>query len=76
MEEKYAIYKCVNGSFFLVSEHGNNLQQAIVNFLAEDRALWNEPSVIKATIAIYDQNFDVVDGRIDHIKHPVANNAE
>ena len=69
METKYAIYKVVNGNFFLVSEHGNNLQQAIVNFLAEDSVLWNEPSVKTATIAIVDQNMDVVEGRIDYIKH-------
>ena len=66
---KYALIQCVNGSFSIVSEHGENLQAARVAFHNVCKNLWNASDVISATVAIIDSNLTYVDGRIEVITH-------
>jgi hypothetical protein len=69
---KYALIQCVNGSFSIVSEHGENLQAARVAFHDRCKILWNASDVITATVAIIDSNLTYVDGRIEVITHEVT----
>ena len=72
----YAIARVSNGNYNIESEHGTDLQAAIVAFHGLCRAYWNAGDVITGTIAIVDENLDVVDGYIEHIKHPIESNVE
>lgn len=67
---KYAVIQCVNGTFSIVSEHGENLQAARVAFHDSCKILWNAPDVIEGYVAIIDSNLTYVDGRIEKITHP------
>lgn len=69
---KYALIQCVNGSFSIVSEHGENLQAARVAFHDRCKVLWNASDVIEGYVAIIDSNLSYVDGRIEKITHEVA----
>jgi len=73
---KYALIQCVNGSFSIVSEHGENLQAARVAFHDRCKILWNASDVITATVAIIDSNLTYVDGRIEVITHEVTESEE
>lgn len=73
---KYALIQCVNGSFSIVSEHGENLQAARVAFHDRCKILWNATDVIDAWVAIIDSNLTYVDGRIEHITHETEPNEE
>ena len=69
---KYALIQCVNGSFSIVSEHGEDLQAARVAFHDRCKILWNASDVIEGYVAIIDSNLTYVDGRIEVITHEVA----
>lgn len=73
---KYALIQCVNGSFSIVSEHGENLQAARVAFHDRCKILWNASDVITATVAIIDSNLTYVDGRIEVITHEATESEE
>lgn len=72
----YAVSKVVNGNFTIASEHGDNLQQARNSYWDQCKALNAEPTVIKATVAIIDENQDVVEGKKEYISHTVENTEE
>ena len=67
---KYALVKVVNGNFSIVSEHGTDKQAAFVAFHNQSAALWNASDVVTATIAVIDENQDVVEGKKEYISHP------
>lgn len=67
----YALIQCVNGNFSILSEHGSNLQAARVAFHDRCKILWNATDVIEGFVAIVDSNLTYVDGKIEHITHPV-----
>ena len=67
---KYSIVQCVNGSFTVVSEHGDNKQAAIVAFHNRCMILWNAPDVITGMVKIVDEQLDTVDGKMEYITHP------
>ena len=72
---KYAIVKVVNGNYFIHAEGFTNPESAKVSFHGLCQALWNEPSVITASVAIVDENLDVLDGENGYkefITHPQA----
>lgn len=69
---KYALIQCSNGNFSIVSEHGEDLQAARVAFHDRCKILWNAPDVIKGFVAIIDSSLAYVDGKIEVITHPVA----
>ena len=64
---KYALSKVVNGNFSIVSEHGEDKQAAFVAFHDQSKILWNASDVITATVAVIDENQDVVDGKKEYI---------
>lgn len=66
---KYAITKCVNGSFSIDSEWGENLTGAKTAFHGVCRTLWSEPTVISAHVMIINEQLDVVEGYKEFIHH-------
>jgi len=66
---KYAVISNVNGVFKIESEHGDNLQAAIVNFHNICAALWNVQDVITAKVEVVDEALNVVDGKSEFISH-------
>ena len=66
---KYSLIQCSNGSFSVVSEHGENKQAAIVAFHDRCKILWNASDVKTACVSVMDENLDVVDGKVEYIKH-------
>ena len=59
---KYAVISCTNGTFKVESEHGKNLQGAIVAFHQICAAFWNTSDVETAKV-------NVVDGKSEFISH-------
>lgn len=66
---RYAVIQCVNGAFSVVSEHGENLQQARVAFHDRCKILWSASDVITGYVAILASDLTYVDGRIEMITH-------
>lgn len=66
---RYAVIQCVNGTFSVVSEHNENLQQARVAFHNRCKILWNASDVITGCVAILASDLTYVDGRIEMITH-------
>lgn len=65
----YAIIKVSNGNFSILSEHGNNLEGAIVKFHQESANLWNSKDVEMAQLKIVDEFLNTVQGMSETIKH-------
>ena len=65
----YAVISNVNGTFKIESEHGDNLQAAIVNFHNISAAFWNAPDVLTAKVEVVDEALNVVDGKAEFISH-------
>ena len=68
---KYAVIKCINGSYEIHSEGWTDLSKAKVNFHGLCQTLWNAPDVIKATVKIVNEQLDCVEGYMDVITHEV-----
>ncbi len=66
---KYSLIQCSNGSFSVVSEHGDNKQAAFVAFHDRCKILWNAADVKTACVSVMDENIDVVEGKVEYIKH-------
>lgn len=69
---KYAIIKCINGSFSVHAEGMTELSAAKVNYHGLCQTLWNAPDVLSAYVAIVDEQLDVVEGYKEFIHHDVA----
>lgn len=67
----YSLVQYSDGTFHIISEHGNNLQAAKIAFHNLCAALWNESSVGYAMVKIVDNNWDCVDGHMELITHGV-----
>ena len=67
---KYAITSVVNGNFKVEAEYNENLQGAIVGFHNKCAVFWNAEDVKTATVAVIDENQDVVEGKKEYISHP------
>lgn len=65
----YAVIKVVNGNFAVSTEHGDNLQAAIIAFHSLCAALWNDDSQVSAVVKVVDTNLDTVDGKVEFINH-------
>lgn len=65
---KYSVIKVVNGSFSVVSEHGDK-QSALVKFHDICRTHWNAEDVKTAMVAIFDESLNVVEGHKEFIYH-------
>lgn len=66
---KYAVISNVNGTFKIESEHGNDLQAAIVNFHNKCADFWNAPDVLTAKVEVVDESLNVVDDKSEFISH-------
>lgn len=69
---KLAVIQCVNGSFSIVSEHGDNKQAARLAYFERCKILWNAADVITGEVAIVDEQLDVVEGYKEFISHEVT----
>ena len=65
----YAVISNVNGNFKIESEHGDNLQAAIVNFHQKCASFWNASDVETAKVEVVDEALNVVDGKSEFISH-------
>ena len=63
---KYAVAKCTNGNFSIVSEWTDK-DKAIVNFHSECTTLWNAQDVEHATAVVIDEKFAI--HKIEYIKY-------
>lgn len=66
---KHAIIKCVNGNYFIHAEGITDIASAKTQFHGLCKTLWNEPSVITATVMIVDEQLNVVEGYREFIHH-------
>ena len=68
---KYVIVKSINGNYFIDSEGFTDVDKAKVKFHGVCQALWNAEDVVTASVAIMDENLDVVQGYKEFISHAV-----
>lgn len=74
---KYAIIKVSNGNYFIAAEGITSITSAKTQFHSICQTLWNAPDVITASVAIVDENLDVVEGYKEFIYHePVVTPTE
>ena len=66
---KFAILKVINGNFFVHAEGITDIASAKTQFHGLCQTLWNAPDVIKAEVAIVDEQLDVVEGYKEFIHH-------
>ena len=66
---KYAVLKCVNGTFAIATEHGENLDGAKNSWDSLCITHRNAPDVIDATISIIDENNNIVGKYTEFIHH-------
>lgn len=66
---KYAVIKCVNGSYSIDSEGFTSLDQAIVKFHAVCETLWNASDVEKASVMIVDEKLETYPQYHEFIKY-------
>lgn len=74
---KYAVIKVINGNFSIHAEGFTDLTSAKVSYHDLCKMLWNAPDVIKATVAIVDEQLDTVDMIYrEYISHPQTETQE
>lgn len=66
---KFAIVKCVNGNYSVVSEGHTTEKAALVAFHHQCEILWNSDDVITAEVAILDEQLDIYHGCKEFIHH-------
>lgn len=65
----YAVIKVVNGSFVVDAEGYTTVEAAKGRYHGLCQALWNEPEVLNAYVAIVDTQLDVVEHYKEYIHH-------
>jgi hypothetical protein len=70
---KYYVVHVSNGNLQIqsITEHGTP-EAALVEYHNRCKVLWSEPSVIKATVKILDEQLDCYQGYNEIITHEVA----
>lgn len=66
---KYAVIKCVNGSYSIHAEGFTDIASAKVSFHGLCQTLWNAQDVIAGAAMIVNEQFEIVDGYKELIKH-------
>lgn len=66
---KYSVIKVINGNYAIQAEGITELPSAKVNFHGLCQMLWNAPDVLSASVAIMDENLDVVEDYKEFISH-------
>ena len=70
---KYAIIKSINGNYFIHAEGITDLANAKTQFHGLCQTLWDAKDVLTATVAIVNEQLNIVDGYKEYIHHaPVA----
>jgi hypothetical protein len=70
---KTYVIQISNGNPKIVSEH-SDINSAKVKFHSTCQNLWNSKDVVTASVAIVDENLDVVQGYKEFISHVVETN--
>ena len=68
---KYAVVSNSNGTFKIESEWTDNLEGAKNNYWDKCKAFNSAKDVVKATVELVDENWDIVEGKRELIEHPV-----
>ena len=66
---RYAVIKVINGNYSIHAEGFTDPSKAKVNYHGLCQTLWNAPDVIRAEVAIIDENLDHVEGYKELITH-------
>lgn len=66
---KYGIVKVVNGNYSIHAEGFTTPESAKVSYHGLCQTLWNAPDIITASVAIVDENLDIVEGYKEFIHH-------
>lgn len=70
MNYKYYVIQSSNGNVSIVSEW-DDLTKAIVAYHDKCKTLWNAKDVIEGIVEIvYSMDLNVVNGYVEHIRHP------
>lgn len=69
---KYAIVKTINGTYSIDSEGFTDVDKAKVQYHGVCKTMWNADDVVTASVAIVDENLDVVQGYKEFISHAVV----
>ena len=69
---KYAVIKVINGTYAIHAEAITSISAAKVSFHGLCQTLWNAPDVVTASVAIVDENLDIVQGYKEFISHEVS----
>ena len=65
----YAIFKVINGHYFVHAEGITALASAKTMFHGLCQTLWNAPDVLSAYVMIVDEQLDAVEGYKEYIHH-------
>ena len=66
---KYAVIKVINGTYFIHAEGFQTVEAAKVSYHGLCQTLWNAQDVLTASVAIVDEQMDVVEGYKEFIHH-------
>lgn len=69
---RYAIFKVINGNYFVHAEGITDLSSAKIQFHGLCQSLWNAPDVLNAYVMIVDEQLDVVEVYKELIHHEPA----
>ena len=66
---KYAVIKVINGTYSIHAEGFATVEAAKVSYHGLCQTLWNAQDVLTASVAICDEQMDVVEGYKEFIHH-------
>lgn len=66
---KYAIIKCINGTFSIHAEGFTELNNAKVNYHGLCQTLWNAEDVLTAKVMLVDEQLNCVEDYREFISH-------
>lgn len=66
---KYAVIKVINGSYAVHAEGLQTVEAAKVAYHGVCQTLWNALDVLTASVAIVDEQMDIVEGYKEFIHH-------
>ena len=73
---KYAVLSCSDGDFNVDGEFVDDFSGARVSFWDRCKALESDDTVEKAKVVLVDENFEVVNGEKEEIRHDVVPNVQ
>lgn len=72
---KYAVISNVNGNFKIETEWDDNLTGARNSYWDKCKAYNSAQDVAKAIVELVDENYDIVEGKVERISHTVEESA-